>query len=150
MFNDTQDNTQGNTQNTTEVNGHNDSVDQTFSAPTTFPDPTQAQTIIKPTPSYLAQTSDPASPPPPSQDKDTDLLSIKNEALQKLAPLVSQLEQTPQEKFKTLMMLIRASDDDSLLKSAYECAQQIPDEKTKAQALLDVVNEINYFTHPQS
>jgi hypothetical protein len=46
------------------------------------------------------------------------------------------------------MMLIQATDDKSLLKSAYQSALQIPDEKSRAQALLDVVNEINYFTHP--
>jgi hypothetical protein len=43
-------------------------------------------------------------------------------------------------------MMIQASDDQSMIHTAYEIAQQIPDEKLKAQALLDVVNEINYFT----
>ena len=45
-----------------------------------------------------------------------------------------------------MMMMIQASDNQDLLKDAYEAAQQIEDEKTRAQALLDVVNEINYFT----
>ena len=44
------------------------------------------------------------------------------------------------------MMMIQASDDQTLLKDAYEAAKGITDEKTRAQALLDVVNEINYFT----
>jgi hypothetical protein len=44
------------------------------------------------------------------------------------------------------MMLIQASDDQSLVQSAYDAANQITDEKARAQALLDVVNEINYFT----
>ena len=42
--------------------------------------------------------------------------------------------------------MIQAADDQSLIKTAYEAAQQITDEKSKAQALLDIVNEINYFT----
>lgn len=75
-----------------------------------------------------------------------DLLSIKQEALQNLSPLVSHLEQSPEEKFRTTMMMIQASDDQSLVKAAYEAAKQITDEKARAQALLDVVNEINYFT----
>jgi len=75
-----------------------------------------------------------------------DLLTLKQQALQQLSPLVGHLDQTPEEKFRTTMMLIQASDDQSLLKDAYAAAQQIADEKTKAQALLDVVNEINYFT----
>lgn len=75
-----------------------------------------------------------------------DLLSLKQQALQSLNPLLGHLDQSPEEKFKTTMMMIQASDDQSLIKMAYETAQQITDEKEKAQALLDVVNEINYFT----
>lgn len=75
-----------------------------------------------------------------------DLLSIKQSALTALTPLVNQLDQSPEEKFKTTMMMIQASDDKSMVRSAYEAAQGISDEKTRAQALLDVINEINYFT----
>jgi hypothetical protein len=74
------------------------------------------------------------------------LLGIKQQALTKLSPLVDHLEQSPEEKFRTTMMMIQASDDQSLVKDAYEAAQEISDEKTRAQALLDVINEINYFT----
>jgi hypothetical protein len=75
-----------------------------------------------------------------------ELLDIKQEALQSLSPLVGHLDQSPEEKFRTTMMMIQASDDQSLLRDAYDAAKQISDEKTRAQALLDVVNEINYFT----
>lgn len=75
-----------------------------------------------------------------------DLLSIKQQALQQLTPLVGHLEQSPEERFRTTMMMIQASDNKDLIKLAYEAAQAITDEKTRAQALLDVVNEINYFT----
>jgi len=78
-----------------------------------------------------------------------DLLSIKQQALQALSPLVSHLEQSPEEKFRTTMMLIQASDNSDLIKEAYDAAQQIADEKGRAQALLDIVNEINYFTQQQ-
>jgi hypothetical protein len=40
--------------------------------------------------------------------------------------------------------MIQASDDKSMISSAYQIAQKITDEKAKAQALLDIVNEINY------
>lgn len=75
-----------------------------------------------------------------------DLLEIKQDALHELTPLVGHLEQSPEEKFRTTMMMIQASDDHSLIKTAYDAAKQITDEKARAQALLDVVNEINYFT----
>ena len=74
-----------------------------------------------------------------------DLLDIKKEALKELSPLVGQLNLPPEEKFKTLMMMIQASDDQALVPMAYKTAHEITDENARAQALLDVINEINYF-----
>ena len=85
---------------------------------------------------------------PAAPHTDDELIKIKQDALQQLQPLVGQLEQTPEEKFKTTMMLLQASDNSALVKDAYAAANQITDEKARAQALLDVINEINYFTHP--
>lgn len=80
-----------------------------------------------------------------------ELIDIKQNALNDLMPLADQLDQTPEDKFRTTMMMIQASDDQSLIKTAYEAAHQIKDDKVRAQALLDVVNEINYFTqHPEA
>jgi hypothetical protein len=90
-----------------------------------------------PTTSTLTDTDPP---------QDQDLISIKKNALQQLTPLVGHLEQSPEEKFKTILMMIQASDDKSMISNAYDAAQQITDDKLKAQALLDIVNEINYFT----
>jgi hypothetical protein len=116
------------------------------------PSPFMDSSSDSPVPVPAPQPSDePASGPPPStpapaaQNEDA-LVSIKEQALNNLAPLVNHLEQTPEEKFKTTMMLIQASDNSGLVKDAYEAANQITDEKIRAQALLDVVNEINYFT----
>ena len=78
-----------------------------------------------------------------------DLIDIKKDALGKLTPLVGHLDQTPDEKFRTTMMMIQASDNQGLVQTAYDAAQQISDEKARAQALLDVINEINYFTQPK-
>ena len=82
--------------------------------------------------------------------KQDDLLDIKQDALQELAPLVDKLEQTPEEKFHLTMMMIQATDNKDLLSDAYKAAQTITDEKARAQALLDVINEINYFTQNQN
>ncbi len=76
----------------------------------------------------------------------TGLLELKQAALHELTPLLDHLEQTAEEKFRTMMMMIQASDDQTMLAEAYAAAQSIEDKKTRAQALLDVVNEINYFT----
>ena len=44
------------------------------------------------------------------------------------------------------MMMIQATDDKTLLKKALDAAKKIGDDKVRAQAMLDVINEINYFT----
>lgn len=121
-----------------------------------MPDLTQADqseaaelpAIVPPTtapasPSVITDTSTPSATVSVAAD---DLLDIKQQALQQLTPLLGHLDQSPEERFRTTMMLIQASDNSALLKSAYDAAQQIGDEKVRAQALLDVVNEINYFT----
>jgi hypothetical protein len=81
---------------------------------------------------------------------EDDLIKLKQQALQNLAPLVDHLDQSAEEKFKTTMMLIQASDNAELIQDAYAAANKIQDEKVRAQALLDVVNEINYFTQHSS
>jgi hypothetical protein len=87
------------------------------------------------------------TPAPQAGPTDTsDLATLKQQALSQLTPLVGHLDQTPEEKFRTTMMMIQAADDESLIKEAYDAAQAIQDEKVRAQALLDVINEINYFS----
>lgn len=87
----------------------------------------------------------PPSQPVATSSTPNDLISIKQQALSNLKPLVQHLNQSPEEKFHVTMMMIHASDDQSLVSQAYEDAQKIKDEAKRAQALLDVVNEINYF-----
>jgi hypothetical protein len=138
--------------------GYMDDVSPTTVTPTAAPadDDTAAAPIVDDAAAMPATDNDtssvavPAAEPAPivAVPADTDrLLDIKQQALQQLTPLVGHLEQSPEEKFRTTMMMIQASDNHELVASAYEAAQQIPDEKVRAQALLDIVNEINYFTH---
>lgn len=94
-------------------------------------------------PSSTVLPREPATAAPAGSD---ELLSIKQKALTELTPLVDHLDQTAEERFRTTMMMIQASDNDALIPAAYKAAQEITDEKVRAQALLDIVNEINYFT----
>jgi hypothetical protein len=133
------------------------------SAPTVSPPQQSTAQIVSSSSSYLTPPSKdssivapvenvaPAESNAPEAEKSpentsSDLMEIKKNALEQLSPLVGQLDQTPEEKFHTTMMMIQASDNQDLVKDAYDAAQKITDEKEKAQALLDVVNEINYFT----
>jgi hypothetical protein len=95
-----------------------------------------------------ATTPSPDSSDPVDSDEPIthELIEIKQQALTELSPLIDELDQTPEERFRTLMMMIQASDNEQLVKDAYTAAHSIEDEKVRAQALLDIVNEINYFT----
>ena len=74
------------------------------------------------------------------------LLDIKQQALSQLSPLVDNLEQSPEQHFRTLMMIIQETDNSEMIDKAYATALQLKDPKERAQALLAVANEINYFT----
>lgn len=111
----------------------------------TAPEPS-TDTSAAPAPATTAPVASTDQSQPVAND---DLLALKQNALQQLSPLVDHLDQTSEERFRTTMMMIQATDDSSKIKDAYEAAQAIKDDKARAQALLDVVNEINYFTQHQ-
>lgn len=74
-----------------------------------------------------------------------ELEGLKKEALSELRPLVDKLALPADEKFDTLLLIIRSTDDQSLLAEAHEAAKAIEDETKRASALLDVIKEIDYF-----
>jgi hypothetical protein len=84
-----------------------------------------------------------------SPDKN-HLASLKQQALEHLEPLADHVEGTPEEMFKTTMMMIQANDNHTLLEKALEAAKKIEDDKIRAKAMLDVINEINYFSQDNS
>jgi hypothetical protein len=84
----------------------------------------------------------------PAAPANPELIDIREHALEELEPLLEKLNLPPEEKFRAIMMILQAKDDQSLVKAAYEAAHSIEDEETKARALYDIVNEVNYFTNP--
>lgn len=97
----------------------------------------------------VAPTLDAPVVPVATTSADNDSLdSIKNDALQELRPLVDKLNVSPEEKFDTYLLLLRSTDDTSLVGPAHAAAQAITDETRKAQALLDVIKEIDYLSNP--
>lgn len=131
------------------------SASSSSSTPSGAPTPPAGVDDFSSTSTDSPASSAPTSPAKPvtgsstssSSDNNDDLLNIKREALQELSPLIDHLEQDTEEKFKTTMMMIQASDNKDLIPQAFQAAKAIDDEKKRAQALLDIVNEINYFTH---
>jgi len=135
----------GSTNLTDQATSSDDQADDE-SMSTDYGRPTLAATSAPITTTTLP-TSD-TNDQPLSQAPTDELIDIKQKVLNDLTPIVDHIEQTPEEKFNTTMMMIQASDNPSLIKNAYAAANQITDDKIKAQALLDIVNEINYFTQP--
>lgn len=86
----------------------------------------------------------------PAVSANPELDSLKKDALEELRPLVDKLDLPAQEKFDTLLLIIRSTDDQSLLAAAHESAKAITDDAKRAEALLDVIKEIDFFTHQQA
>lgn len=93
---------------------------------------------ITPEPSATSATQAPTTLP--------GLEDIKNSALNSLRPLIGKVELPAEEKFDTYLMLIRSTDDASLIEPAHAAAQAIEDEKRKAEALLEIIKEIDYLS----
>lgn len=111
-----------------------------------------APTTDAPTVSTLPTPLDPVAPAATSTATAPDpaLEAIKKDALAELRPLVDKLDLPADEKFDTLLLIIRSTDDKSLVQSAYDAAKAITDDAKRAEALLDVVKEIDYFSNPAS
>ncbi len=100
--------------------------------------------IVMPDP--IAEPIIPVIPEPIVSVATDPLDDIKKEALNELRPLVDKLDVSPEEKFDTYLLLIRSTDDKALIPSAYTSARAIADEARRAQALLDVIKEIDYLS----
>jgi hypothetical protein len=122
--------------------------------PISSPDPGVVATPPSTVPAPVNTVPAPVNTSPVSlsektEDKPIDLAELKTKALDELYPIVHKLDLSAEENFKTLMMMIQATDNKDLIGQAYETAEKIEDEAVRARALLDIVNEINYFTnHP--
>ena len=101
---------------------------------------------------YLATSpATPTLPDPATPVADNGpLASIKQDALVELRPLVDKLNVSPEEKFDTYLLLIRSTDDMNLIEPAHEAAKLITDETRRAEALLDIIKEIDYLSRSKT
>jgi hypothetical protein len=114
------------------VNADADEVEQT-------PAPAPAAPPLPAAEPVAAPAATPAAPA-------GDLAGVKQEAIVELRPLVDKLNLSPDEMFDTYLLLIRSTDDRSLIGPAHEAAKAITDETKKAQALLDIIKEIDFLS----
>lgn len=118
---------------------------------TPVPEPETAPAIEEPpvpvAPEPIETTPAPAvTPATMATPVNGDLESIKKDALSELRPLVDKLDVSPEEKFDTYLLLLRSTDDQALIAPAHEAARNIADETRRAQALLDIIKEIDYLS----
>ena len=113
-------------------------TDQNDEPATDITKPTTPEPVV-PTPSVSA----------PAATADPALDTIKQTALNELRPLVDKLDVSPEEKFDTYLLLLRSTDDKTLIAPAHDAAVAIVDEARRAQALLDIIKEIDYFSNPR-
>ena len=122
------------------------------SAPAQPADPILTDVLAQPAkPAKTKSESTPATLPnvnPLGHNVDSGALGdIRLQVISELRPLVNRLDfLAPADKFDTLLLLIRTIDDSSLIPMAHQAAMAIPDEVKRAQALLDILKEIDFFT----
>lgn len=97
----------------------------------------------------LEPATDPGATPfqPQLPEEPESLDDIKRDALFELRPLVEKLDLVPEEKFDIYLLLLRSSDDKTLIAPAHNAAKNIQDEARRAQALLDIIKEIDFLTN---
>lgn len=98
--------------------------------------------VVAPIPGY--------NPPIDNVVKPTgdSLEDIKKDALIELRPLVDKLNLSAEERFDIYLLLLRSTDDKTLIAPAYKTAHDIADDSKHAQALLDIIKEIDYLSNP--
>lgn len=112
---------------------------------TPTPNPAPAPTSI----SAPSPITTPATRTTQAAVSNESLAELKRETIAELRPLVDKLNIDPADKFDALLLMIRTTDDGSLLTDAHKTAMQIADDSRRAQALLDVIKEIDYFSNRQ-
>ena len=136
-----------NTDNNLQFEETNATASPVINPATISPDPVEA-TVESTAPEPVTPT--PAvSAPAPTAAADPALDTIKQTALNELRPLVDKLDVSPEEKFDTYLLLLRSTDDKTLIAPAHDAAVAIVDEARRAQALLDIIKEIDYLSNPR-
>ena len=102
--------------------------------------PAPAEPLIK-SPAIAPQ----ATPTSTSSGNDS-LDDIKQKTLTELKPLLDEIDLPAEEKFQTILEIISATNDKELIPKLFDAAEGIEDKHERAQALVDVLSEIEFLT----
>ena len=135
------------------VNAQADAADATAEATSATPvvPPTEPPILPPADPVALDDNAalQPVAPAPVAIPVAGELDGVKQQAITELRPLVDKLNLPAEERFDTYLLLIRSTDDKSLIAPAHEAAKEIADETRRAQALLDIIKEIDFLSGAQ-
>ena len=110
-----------------------------IATPTGMPLPSETPEVPAPTPdAVLSSTTIGIT----NNGTLSNLSALKQDALRELSPLIGYLDQSPEEKYNTAKMVYEETKDQNILSSVYEAAKNLPDDKSKAQAIYEVVKLI--------
>lgn len=115
-------------------------------APGTPPPAAPVEDVAEPALPPMPEPTIPDLPSVPAPAASGELDGVKLDAINELRPLVDKLNISPEEKFDTYLLLIRSTDDKTLVAPAHEAAKAITDEARRAQALLDIIKEIDFLS----
>jgi hypothetical protein len=76
------------------------------------------------------------------------LVELKTQIINELTPLMERTSVDPEQKFAILMLASRSNGDDTSLKVAYEAAKDIRDDNTKLEALMELLEEVDFHLRP--
>lgn len=74
---------------------------------------------------------------------DPDLDRVKINALNEIRPILENVDIAPEKKFVIYKDIIELTDDKACIEPAYNSARKIVDEKTRAEALLYIIEIID-------
>jgi hypothetical protein len=90
--------------------------------------------------------AEPALPATPEIAPVVTLDGVKIEAINELKPLMDKINLPAEEKFDLYLLIIRSTDDKTLIAPAHDTAKMIADDTRRANALVDIIKEIDYLT----
>ena len=96
-----------------------------------------------PAPIYNAETRGVMEEAIKAQYGDPDLARVKASALTDLRPILETVDIPVEKKFMIYKEIIDLTDDKACIELAYNAAKQIEDDKTRAEALLYLVDAID-------
>jgi len=82
-------------------------------------------------------------------DNQQQLFDLRGQIINELTPLMESVTVEPQQKFAILLLASRNNGSSDSFRAAYEAANKIEDNNTKLDALVELLEEIEFQLRPR-